>query len=352
MRSGNGRHRRPRQAPAIVVAAGITGAGLAIPLFGASGAQAASTATWDRVAECESGGMWSANEGNGFYGGLQLTLSMWKDYGGTAYAPRPDLASRSQQISVAQSILDDRGPDAWPSCAVNAGLSDGGDAPEVDPGYTAPPSTGQRGDGGEDERDGSAAEDRDDSADATEPSDSQDSSDDSGDSGDSGERRTPGEGDERETPSPSASDREDREDREDGEGDQGDEDSPSPSDTKSSDSSDIPESPDASESGDESADSEPTGRHRGAADPDEADEDQAAPRPSGRHASRDSGEREEEASDGGYTVRPGDNLSDIARREQLPTGWRGLYKGNESLIGDNPDLILPGQRLDLSAKER
>ncbi|WP_432036970.1 transglycosylase family protein [Streptomyces cucumeris] len=337
MRSGNGRHRRPRQAPAIVVAAGITGAGLAIPLFGASGAQAASTATWDRVAECESGGMWSANEGNGFYGGLQLTLSMWKEYGGTAYAPRPDLASRSQQISVAQSILDDRGPDAWPSCAVNAGLSDGGDAPEVDPGYTAPPSTGQRGDGGEDERGGSAAEDRDDSADATEPSDSRDSADPSDDSGDSDKRRTPGEGDERETPSLSASDREDGE---------ADEDSPPPSDTKSSDSADIPESPD------ESADSEPTGRHRGAADPDEADEDQAAPRPSGRHASRDSGERAEEASDGGYTVRPGDNLSDIARREQLPTGWRGLYKGNESLIGDNPDLILPGQRLDLSAKER
>ncbi|MEU8828598.1 transglycosylase family protein [Streptomyces sp. NPDC048636] len=347
MRSGNGRHRRPRQAPAIVVAAGITGAGLAIPLFGASGAQAASTATWDQVAECESGGMWSANEGNGFYGGLQLTLSMWTEHGGTAYAPRPDLASRSQQISVAQSILDERGPDAWPSCAVNAGLTDGGDAPEVDPGITREPSLGQRGDGGEGgERGGSAAEDRGDAWDSS--GDSSGSSDESGD-----ERWAPGddegsEADQEEgtTPSPSASPTE--EDDEDSA-------SPSPSDTKSSDSPDRPDasaSPDESESPDESADPAPTGRHRGAGDPDEANGDEEARRPSGRHASRDSGERAEGSSDDGYLVRPGDNLSEIAQREELSTGWHGLYKDNESLIGDNPDLILPGQRLDLSAKGR
>ncbi|WP_143665945.1 transglycosylase family protein, partial [Streptomyces griseus] len=69
MGSANGRHRRPRQAPAIVVAAGVTGSAIAIPLLGASGAHAAEASTWDRVAECESGGMWSADLGNGYYGG-------------------------------------------------------------------------------------------------------------------------------------------------------------------------------------------------------------------------------------------------------------------------------------------
>ncbi len=96
MRSGNGKHRRPRQAPAIVVAAGVTGAGIALPLLGATSAGAADMATWDRVAECESGGTWSAKEGNGRYGGLGLSLDAWQLYGGTDHAPRPDLASRAQ----------------------------------------------------------------------------------------------------------------------------------------------------------------------------------------------------------------------------------------------------------------
>ncbi|WP_237527085.1 transglycosylase family protein, partial [Streptomyces sp. SID2119] len=73
MGSANGRHRRPRQAPAIVVAAGVTGSAIAIPLLGAAGAHAADATTWDRVAECESGGMWSADLGNGYYGGLQFS---------------------------------------------------------------------------------------------------------------------------------------------------------------------------------------------------------------------------------------------------------------------------------------
>ena len=63
MLSGNGRHRRPRQAPALLVAAGVTGSAIAIPLLGATGASAASGTTWDKVAECESGGSWSADTG-------------------------------------------------------------------------------------------------------------------------------------------------------------------------------------------------------------------------------------------------------------------------------------------------
>ena len=66
---------------------------------------------------------WSADLGNGYYGGLQFTQEMWDEYGGLDYAARPDLASRSQQIAVAETILDDQGPHAWPSCAVIAGLT-------------------------------------------------------------------------------------------------------------------------------------------------------------------------------------------------------------------------------------
>src|SRR5690606_8207079 len=98
MLSGNGRTRRPRQAPALLVAAGVTGSAIAIPLLGASGASAADGETWDRVAEGESGGSWSQNTGNGYYGGLQLTQDDWENYGGLEYARSADQASRNQQI--------------------------------------------------------------------------------------------------------------------------------------------------------------------------------------------------------------------------------------------------------------
>src|SRR4051794_20203192 len=95
MLSGNGRHRRPRQAPALLVAAGVTGSAIAIPLLGASAANAADGTTWDKVAECESGGSWSADTGNGYYGGLQMPQDYWDKYGGLDYASSPDQASRS-----------------------------------------------------------------------------------------------------------------------------------------------------------------------------------------------------------------------------------------------------------------
>ncbi|MGG8410517.1 transglycosylase family protein, partial [Streptomyces sp. 12297] len=117
MRSGNGRHRRPRQAPALVVTAGVAGSALALPLLAATNASAADTSTWDKVAECESGGTWSADFGNGSYGGLQFTQEMWKSGGGLEFAARADLASRSQQIAVAERVLGAKGPAAWPLCA-------------------------------------------------------------------------------------------------------------------------------------------------------------------------------------------------------------------------------------------
>lgn len=89
MLSGNGRHRRPRQAPALLVAAGVTGSAIAIPLLGATGASAADGTVWDKVAECESGGSWSADDGNGQYGGLQLTQDDWRRTAASTTPPAP-----------------------------------------------------------------------------------------------------------------------------------------------------------------------------------------------------------------------------------------------------------------------
>ena len=97
---------------------GVALAGVATVAGGlatASSANAAGT-VWDRVAACESGGNWSINTGNGFYGGLQFSRSTWAAYGGLAYAPRADLASKQAQIAVAEQTLADQGPGAWPTC--------------------------------------------------------------------------------------------------------------------------------------------------------------------------------------------------------------------------------------------
>lgn len=77
---------------------------------------------WGCVAECESGGDWHANTGNGFYGGLQFTQQTWAGFGGTQYAPRADLATREQQIAVAEKVQAAQGWGAWPSCTSKLGL--------------------------------------------------------------------------------------------------------------------------------------------------------------------------------------------------------------------------------------
>jgi resuscitation-promoting factor RpfB len=74
---------------------------------------------WDGVAQCESGGNWAINTGNGYYGGLQFDLGTWLANGGGAYAPRPDLASRDQQIAVANRLYAARGSSPWPVCGRN-----------------------------------------------------------------------------------------------------------------------------------------------------------------------------------------------------------------------------------------
>jgi uncharacterized protein YabE (DUF348 family) len=74
---------------------------------------------WDAVAQCESGGNWHINTGNGFYGGLQFDSGTWLSNGGGAYAPRADLASREQQIAVANQLYAARGASPWPVCGRN-----------------------------------------------------------------------------------------------------------------------------------------------------------------------------------------------------------------------------------------
>ncbi|MDQ4115678.1 MAG: resuscitation-promoting factor [Actinomycetota bacterium] len=79
-------------------------------------------AVWDKIAECEASGDWSTNSGNGYYGGLQFDKQTWSAYGGDQYAPRPDQASREEQIAVANRVKDDRGGySAWPNCGKKAG---------------------------------------------------------------------------------------------------------------------------------------------------------------------------------------------------------------------------------------
>ncbi|MDN3294882.1 transglycosylase family protein [Streptomyces ficellus] len=130
-----GRHRRYQ--PSRINRASLTvtasGAGMALPLIGAGSAHAASVDVWEKVAACESTNDWQVNTGNGYYGGLQFSQSTWEAYGGTRYAPRADLATRDQQIAIAEKVLKGQGPSAWPTCSVKAGLARGGDAPDIAP---------------------------------------------------------------------------------------------------------------------------------------------------------------------------------------------------------------------------
>ncbi|MGW0575439.1 transglycosylase family protein [Streptomyces sp. NPDC002920] len=119
--SSKGKHRRPSKATRVAALAGVTGVAIAAPLMAAGNASAATASEWDTVAQCESGGNWSINTGNGYYGGLQFSASTWAAYGGTAYAAQANQASKSQQIEIAEKVLAGQGKGAWPVCGV--GLS-------------------------------------------------------------------------------------------------------------------------------------------------------------------------------------------------------------------------------------
>ncbi|MFF3323910.1 transglycosylase family protein [Streptomyces sp. NPDC002889] len=210
--AATGRHRRYQ--PSRINRASLTvtagGAGMALPLIGAGSAHAASVDVWEKVAACESTSHWKINTGNGYYGGLQFSQATWEAYGGRQYAPRADLATRDQQIAVAEKVLEGQGPGAWPTCSTKAGLTRGGDAPVVRP--------------------------------AARPA-----------------KAAPGKAEPKQVASPTTV---------------------------------------------------PTQRE-------------------------------------GYTVARGDSLSKIARDERVTGGWQRLYAQNRAVVGDDPDLIFPGQRLTL-----
>ncbi|MFD3314170.1 transglycosylase family protein [Streptomyces sp. NPDC058694] len=108
----------------------LAGAALLAPLglLAATGnAAAADSGVWDRIAQCESGGNWHINTGNGYYGGLQFSAGTWRAYGGSAYASTADKASKAQQIAVATKVQRGQGWGAWPTCSSRAGAS--GSAP-------------------------------------------------------------------------------------------------------------------------------------------------------------------------------------------------------------------------------
>ncbi|MEU1892950.1 peptidoglycan DD-metalloendopeptidase family protein [Streptomyces pristinaespiralis] len=213
--AGTGRHRRYQ--PSRINRASLTvtagGAGIALPLVGAGSSHAASVDVWEKVAACESTDNWRINSGNGYYGGLQFSQATWEAYGGRQYAARADLATKDQQIAVAEKVLEAQGPRAWPTCSVQAGLTRGGDAPEI-----------------------------------TQP------------------------------------------------------------------------------------------RPQEAAAPKRI-APKAAASPTTVPTQRE-----------GYTVARGDSLSRIARSERVEGGWQQLYAQNRTVVGDDPDLIFPGQRLTLRGK--
>lgn len=89
---------------------------------GAAAPAVAGGSVWDSIAQCESGGDWSINTGNGYHGGLQFNPGTWAAYGGTAYAPTADQATREQQIAIAEKTQAAQGWGAWPACTAKLGL--------------------------------------------------------------------------------------------------------------------------------------------------------------------------------------------------------------------------------------
>ncbi|OBK74965.1 transglycosylase family protein [Mycobacterium sp. 1274761.0] len=118
----SGRHRKPTTSAKSVAKVAFTGAvigsgGLAL----AGQAGAASDGEWDKVARCESGGNWAINTGNGYQGGLQFSPGTWRSHGGGEFAPAANMATKEEQIAVAERVLASQGRGAWPVCGT--GLS-------------------------------------------------------------------------------------------------------------------------------------------------------------------------------------------------------------------------------------
>lgn len=119
-----------RSAAALVLAA--TSATMVAPA-----SHAADVATWEKLAQCESGGNWSINTGNGFYGGLQFTQQSWN---GVGMSGSPQYASREAQIEAGERLLAIQGWGAWPACSAKLGLSGVATPTYTDPSNATVPS--------------------------------------------------------------------------------------------------------------------------------------------------------------------------------------------------------------------
>ncbi|MGA5535730.1 transglycosylase family protein [Mycolicibacterium nivoides] len=112
-----------------------TSAGLMLaPMFASTATAGADTVNWDAIADCESGGNWSIDTGNGHYGGLQFKPATWASHGGIG---SPATASREEQIRVAENVLATQGIGAWPKCGVRGGMPAGWAAPGAPTGCQA-----------------------------------------------------------------------------------------------------------------------------------------------------------------------------------------------------------------------
>jgi hypothetical protein len=116
-----GQHRKPSTSGRLT-AIGAVGVGtIAASILTPGAAHAATDVQWQRVAHCESRDTWHINTGNGYYGGLQFAASTWSSFDVDHFASRADLATRTQQIDVANRVLSAQGWNAWPVCSHDAG---------------------------------------------------------------------------------------------------------------------------------------------------------------------------------------------------------------------------------------
>ena len=116
------RHAAHNRSTLAKLAAGTLALGASATLF-APTASAAPDSDWDRLAQCEAGGNWAINTGNGYHGGLQFSPSTWRAFGGAQFAPYAHQATREQQIAIAEKVLAGQGWGAWPSCSRRLGLN-------------------------------------------------------------------------------------------------------------------------------------------------------------------------------------------------------------------------------------
>lgn len=138
-----GRHRAPTAPGRAAAKVAVTGAVAALPAAAvAPAAHAAPDSVWDKLAECESSGNWSINTGNGYSGGLQFHPQTWRGFGGAEFATFAHLATRAEQIVVAERVLDAQGWGAWPACSSKLGIRGTGvdlrDAPAAKPAPAKP----------------------------------------------------------------------------------------------------------------------------------------------------------------------------------------------------------------------